>query len=118
LYVDDGILSVYARYNIINKTLKPIKVIGCRKNEDKIRLNIAKLLKGTMKMADINKTFIYQTAGQSPIVKNIINKRPKNITLLNIFNHHNINESKGAIGTTMNELKFSELGQLFGGLNV
>lgn len=117
LYVDDGILSVYARYNIVNKSLKPIKIIGSRSNEDKIRLNISKLLKGTMKMKDVNKTYVYQTSGQSPIVKNIINKNPKNINLLNIFNHGD-EMSKAGIGSTMNEIKFSELGQLFGGLNV
>ena len=120
LYVDDGLLSVYARYSIVNKNLKPMKVIGSRKNEDKIRLNILKLLKGTTKIANIDKTFVYQTSGQSPIVKNIISKNPKNISLLNIFNHsdHRDEKAKGNIGSTMNEIRFSELGQLFGGLNV
>ena len=118
LYVDDGLLSVYGRYIISNKSIKPIKVIGCRKNEDKIRMNLTKLARGTMKMTDIDKVFVYQTAGQSPIIKNMINKNLKDINLLNIFNHKNDSSTKSNIGSTMNELKFSELGQLFGGLNV
>ena len=118
LFINDGLLSVYARYNIVNKKIKVIKVIGNRNDEEKIRLNLEKIIRGKTKINDIEKVFVYQTNGQSPIIKDIIGKKSSNITLLNIFNYNNSDNLNHSVSTTMNQLVFSELGKMFGGLNV
>ena len=111
-------LSVYGRYNIVNKKIKSLKVIGNRSDEQNVKLALDKILKGRKSISNINRAFVYQSSGHSQIVKNLINKKQKDVVLLNLFNYQNLKNNNQNIATTMNEVTFSELGQLFGGINV
>ena len=118
LYTNDGLLSVYGRYNIVNKKIKSLKVIGDRSDEQNVKLALNQILKGRKSISNINRAFVYQSSGHSQIVKNLINKKQKDLVLLNLFNHQNLKNNNQNIATTMNQVTFSELGQLFGGINV
>lgn len=118
LYINDGLLSVYARYKIINKKIKSLKVIGNKSDEKQVKLALDQILKGRKSISNINKAFVYQSSGYSPVVKNLINKKHKNVVLLNLFNYENLETNNQNITTTMAQVTFSELGQLFGGINV
>jgi len=118
LYINDGILSVYGRYNIVKNKLKPLKVVGNKVDERDVKLSLDQILKGRKSLSNINKAFVYQSNGHSPIVKNLINKKQNDVILLNVFNHKNLKKKNQNIATTMNQVTFSELGVLFGGLNV
>lgn len=117
LYINDGVLSVYGRYNIIKNKLKPLKVVGNKADEKDVKLSLDQILKGRKSLSNINKAFVYQSNGHSSIVKNLINKKQNDVVLLNVFNHKNLKKNQN-IATTMNQVTFSELGVLFGGLNV
>ena len=118
LYTNDGLLSVYGRYNIVNKKIKSLKVIGNRSDEQNVKLALDQILKGRKSISNINRAFVYQSSGHSQIVKNLINKKQKDVVLLNLFNYQNLKNNNQNIASTMNEVTFSELGQLFGGINV
>jgi hypothetical protein len=118
LYINDGLLSVYARYNIINKKIKSLKIIGNRIDEQQVKLALDQILKGRKSISNINKAFVYQSSGHSQIIKNLINKKHKDVILLNLFNYENLKNNSQNIASTMDQVTFSELGQLFGGINV
>ena len=81
------------------------------------KLSLDQILKGRKSLSNINRAFVYQSNGHSSIVKNLINKKQNDVVLLNVFNHKNLKKNQN-IATTMNQVTFSELGVLFGGLNV
>ena len=118
LYTNDGLLSVYGRYNIVNKKIKSLKVIGNRSDEENVKLALDQILKGRKSISNINRAFVYQSSGHSQIVKNLINKKQKDVVLLNLFNYKNLKNNNKNIATTMNHVTFADLGQLFGGINV
>ena len=51
-------------------------------------------------------------------MKGLINKKYKDVVLMNLFNHKNISSLRQNITTSMSQLSFAELGILFGSLNV
>ena len=118
LYINNGLLSVYGRYNIVNKKIKSLKVIGNRSDEQNVKLALDQILKGRKSLSNINRAFVYQSSGHNQIVKNLINKKQKDVVLLNLFNYKNLKNNNKNIATTMNHVTFSDLGQLFGGINV
>ena len=118
LYTNNGLPSVYGRYNIVNKKIKSLKVIGNRSDEQNVKLAIDQILKGRKSLSNINRAFVYQSSGHSQIVKNLINKKQRDVVLLNLFNYKNLKNNNKNIATTMNHVTFSDLGQLFGGINV
>jgi len=118
LYTNNGLPSVYGRYNIVNKKIKSLKVIGNRSDEQNVKLALDQILKGRKSITNINRAFVYQSSGHSQIVKNLINKKQKDVVLLNLFNYKNLKNNNKNIATTMNHVTFSDLGQLFGGINV
>ena len=118
LYTNNGLPSVYGRYNIVNKKIKSLKVIGNRSDEQNVKLALDQILKGRKSISNINRAFVYQSSGHSQIVKNLINKKQRDVVLLNLFNYKNLKNNNKNIATTMNHVTFSDLGQLFGGINV
>ena len=67
----------------------------------------------------IQKIFIYQSQGQSPIIKELIkNKKNSNLVLLNLFNYSNSLEYQTSISDTIKHLSYAELGQIFSGIYV
>jgi len=118
LYTNNGLPSVYGRYNIVNKKIKSLKVIGNRSDEQNVKLALDQILKGRKSISNINRAFVYQSSGHSQIVKNLINKKQRDVVLLNLFNYKNLKNYNKNIATTMNHVTFSDLGQLFGGINV
>ena len=117
LYFNDGLLSLYGRYNIIKNSIKPLKVIGNKVEEKDVKITLEQITKGRKSLSNVNRAFIYQSSGQSQLVKSLMNKKQKNVILLNLFNHKNINSLNKNITTTMSQLSFSDLGVMFRGLN-
>lgn len=118
LYVNDGLFCLYGRYNIVKKGLKEIKAIGSKVDQKDVRLALEQIAKGRKSLSHIDRAFVYQTSGQSKIVKSLINKKYKDVVLMNLFNHKNISSLRQNITTSMSQLTFAELGVLFGSLNV
>ena len=118
LYVNDGLFSVYGRYNIIKNTIKSIKTIGSKVDEGDVRLTLEQIAKGRKSLSHVNRAFVYQSSGQSQLVKSLINKKHKDLVLLNLFNHKNLNSLNKNIAISMNQQSFADLGVMFGGLNV
>ena len=119
LYMDDGILMLYGKYKISGNSTRPIKIIGNKKKAEEVTSFFEHLVKANrINTKKINKVFIYQSSGQSSIVKKLINKKTKNVLLLNLFNYDVSNESKNVVSKVFTHLKFAEHGQLFRGLNV
>ena len=119
LYMDDGILILYGKYKISGNSIHPIKTIGNKKQSDEIISFLNHLTKANrINTKKINKVFIYQSSGQSPIVKKLISKKSKDVALLNLFNYDASNGSNKAVSKVFAHLKFAEHGQLFRGLNV
>mgnify|MGYP001054440585 FL=1 len=118
LYVNDGLFSLYGRYNIVKNGIKEIKAIGSKTDQRDVRLTLEQISKGRKSLSHINRAFIYQTSGQSKLVKDLINKKHKDVVLMNLFNHKNISSLRQNITTSMNQLSFADLGVVFGSLNV
>ena len=118
LYVNDGLFSLYGRYNIVKNGIKEIKAIGSKTDQGDVRLTLEQILKGRKSLSHIDRAFVYQTSGQSKLVKDLINKKHKDVVLMNLFNHKNISSLRQNITTSMNQLSFADLGVVFGSLNV
>ena len=118
LYVNDGLFSLYGRYNIVKNGIKEIKAIGSKTDQRDVRLTLEQISKGRKSLSHIDRAFIYQTSGQSKLVKDLINKKHKDVVLMNLFNHKNISSLRQNITTSMNQLSFADLGVVFGSLNV
>ena len=119
LYINDGLLMLYGQYRISNGSVKPIKSIGSSKDKSKINQCVEKIiLKRNKKVSMIQKVFIYQSQGQSALVKDLIKDKSNNYILLNAFNYNNSLGYKATIQNTMNHLSYAELGHIFRGLNV
>jgi len=118
LYVNDGLFSLYGRYNIVKNGIKEIKAIGSKTDQIDVRLTLEQISKGRKSLSHIDRAFIYQTSGQSKLVKDLINKKHKDVILMNLFNHKNISSLRQNITTSMNQLSFADLGVVFGSLNV
>jgi len=118
LYVNDGLFSLYGRYNIVKNGIKEIKAIGSKTDQRDVRLTLEQISKGRKSLSHIDRAFIYQTSGQNKLVKDLINKKHKDVVLMNLFNHKNISSLRQNITTSMNQLSFADLGVVFGSLNV
>jgi len=118
LYVNDGLFSLYGRYNIVKNGIKEIKAIGSKTDQIDVRLTLEQISKGRKSLSHIDRAFIYQTSGQNKLVKDLINKKHKDVVLMNLFNHKNISSLRQNITTSMNQLSFADLGVVFGSLNV
>ena len=67
----------------------------------------------------IQKVFIYQSQGQSPIVKDLLkSKNNTNLILLNLFNYSNSKEYQITIPDSFKHLSYAELGNIFRGIYV
>ena len=119
LYIDDGILMVYGKYRISGSSVYLVKIIGNKKDGEDI-ISFLEHLANTNRIntRKFNKVFLYQSSGQSPIIKKVIAKKTKNIKLLNLFDYDTANKSNKTISDTFANLKFAEHGHLFRGLNV
>ena len=118
LYVNDGLLSVYGRYNIVNRKIKILKAIGGSLDKEDVRLTLEQIARGRKNLSNVDRVFVYQTSGQSKLVKSLIGKKHKDLILLNLFNHNNLSSLSKNISTSMSQLTFADLGVIFGGLNV
>ena len=61
---------------------------------------------------------MYQSSGQSKLIKNLVNRKYNDIVLLDLFNHKNHKSLSLNVTETVNRLSFCELGIMFGDLNV
>ena len=119
LYINDGILMVYGKYKISGSSVRLVKIIGSKKDAENIVSFLNHLIKASrISTKNFNKIFIYQSAGQSPIVKKIMAKKSKNVTLLNLFDYDFSNKSNKTNSRIFTDLKFADHGDLFRGLNV
>ena len=118
LYVNDGLLSVYGRYNIVSRKIKTLKAIGGSLDKEDVRLTLEQIARGRKNLSNVDRVFVYQTSGQSKLVKSLIGKKHKDLILLNLFNHNNLSSLSKNISTSMSQLTFADLGVIFGGLNV
>ena len=118
IYINDGLFSLYGRFNIVKNKINPIKVFGDKLSIDDISVTIEQIVKGRKSLSKIDKVFIYQSNGQSKLIKNLINKKYNDIVLLDLFNHKNHKSLSSNVTETINRLSFCELGIMFGDLNV
>ena len=120
LYIDDGLLASYGKYKISNGKIKSIKSIGELENKKKVKGCLDKIiLKKNKSTSMIQKVFIYQSEGQSPIVKELIkNKKNSNFVLLNLFNYSDSLGYEASISDTIKHLSYAELGHIFRGIHV
>ena len=121
LYIDDGILNVYGQYKILNQRVIPIKVFGNIINAKKVKECITKVvIRGHSRFSKIEKIFLYQTQGQSKVIKNLIKakKSKSNLKLLNLFDYDMDSNYSATFSNSIKHVSYAELGQIFGGLNV
>ena len=118
IYINDGLFSLYGRFNIIKNKIKPIKVFGDKSSIDDVVITIEQIVKGRKSLSNIDKAFMYQSNGQSKLIKNLVNKKYNDIVLLDLFNHTNHKSLNSNIEKTISRLSFCELGIMFGDLNV
>ena len=120
LYIDDGLLMLYGKYKISGGKIKSLKEIGTIELKVKIKSCLDKvILKKNKNTSIIQKIFIYQSNGQSPIIKELMqNKKSTNLILLNLFNYENSLESRMTIKESFNYLSYAELGDTFRGMHV
>ena len=119
LYINDGILMTYGKYKISGSSIYLVKIIGNKKDGENIISFLEHLTKASrINTKYFNKVFLYQSTGQSPIIKKVIATKNKNIKLLNLFDYDIANKSNKAISDVFSNLKFAEHGHLFRGLNV
>ena len=87
LYINDGILMIYGKYRISGNSVYLIKAIGNKKNGETVISFLNHLTKvNRISTKEFNKVFIYQSSGNSPIIKKILKRKSKNVVLLNLFN--------------------------------
>ena len=120
LYINDGLLMSYGKYKISSGKIKSIKVVGDIDSKKKIEDSLDKIiLKKNNTISTIQKVFIYQSQGQSPIVKNILkNQSNTNLILLNLFNYNHSNQYQATIPDSFKDLSYAELGSIFRGIYV
>ena len=120
LYINDGLLMSYGKYRISNGKIIAIKVIGDIENKKKIGYCLDRIiLKKNKTTSIIQKVFIYQSQGQSPIVKDLLkSKNNTNLILLNLFNYSNSTEYQVTIPDSFKHLSYAELGNIFRGIYV
>ena len=120
LYIDDGILMLYGKYRVSRTNIKSIKSFGNMESKKKIENCLDKIIvKRNKSTSIIQKIFIYQSQGQSPIVKELIrNQKNTNLILLNLFNYTNSSAYNCTIKQVINDISYSELGHIFRGMHV
>ena len=116
--MNDGLFSLYGRFNIVKNKINPIKVFGDNSSIDDVLITIEQIVKGRKSLSKIDRVFMYQSSGQSKLIKNLINKKYNDIVLLDLFNHKNHKSLNSNIGKTISRSAFCELGIMFGDLNV
>ena len=116
--MNDGLFSLYARFNIVKNRINPIKVFGDKSSIDDVVVTVEQLVKGRKSLSKIDKVFLYQSSGQSKLIKNLVNKKYNDIILLDLFNHKSHKSLSSNVTKTVNRLSFCELGIMFGDLNV
>ena len=89
-----------------------------RQSTDDVVATIEQLVKGRKSLSKIDKVFMYQSSGQSKLIKNLVNRKYNDIVLLDLFNHKNHKSLSLNVTETVNRLSFCELGIMFGDLNV
>ena len=118
IYINDGLFSLYGRFNIVKNKINPIKVFGDKSSIDDVVLTLEQIVKGRKSLSNIDKAFMYQSSGQSKLIKNLVNKKYNDIVLLDLFNHRNHKSLNSNVGKTISRTSFCELGFMFGDLNV
>jgi len=119
LYINDGILMLYGKYKISGNSVYLVKAIGNKKDSQTIISFLDHLRKtNRINTKEFNKVFIYQSSGNSPIIKKVIKNKNKNVVLLDLLSLNPENKLSQSTSEIFKNLKFAEHGQLFRGINV
>ena len=118
IFINDGLFSLYGRFNIVKNKINLIKVFGDKSSIDDVVLTLEQIVKGRKSLSNIDKAFMSQPIGQSKLIKNLVNKKYNDIVLLDLFNHKNHKSLNSNVGKTISRSSFCELGIMFGDLNV
>ena len=118
IYMNDGLFSLYGRFNIVKNKINPIKVFGDKSSIDDVVVTVEQLVKGRKSLSKVDKVFLYQSSGQSKLIKNLVNRKYNDIVLLDLFNHNSHKSLSSNVTETVKRLSFCELGIMFGDLNV
>ena len=119
LFINDGLLSVYAQCRLSDNLIKPSLLLGDSECKHKVldALRDA-LFKSKNKNTYLQKIYLYQSQGQSPLIKNIIKSNSDELVLLNAFNYNSSESYSPKLSEIFNHISYAELGNMFRGINV